>query len=1271
MAQFKLSMKNQHGATVLTDYDTMRTTGGLTFNEQLNLNVDGSTLSFSMLKYLYEASNKVVNVPAVSITYGTVIQLLMNNYRYDFAVTSIDYQFLSENLQLSFSAQDLFQFETARLGIGYTIVADTTDPEYLGAQPIDYWARKIVNENNLNWTYINIDQLNNDILLNYNDSATNELRTNIVDPTAEEDWITLPKTDTSTLNSVVSFECNNSNAYNALKQLASDNELFIWVDYSARNFGFVPLKNPIFNGYYFNPSNNLQQFSLRGDGSNLITVLNVTGPKDINNQEITLVPDLPGSIQSYILSDKWEQEYYFPDIYNSYTTDNEFLAQIQYVPWLENKLINLDFFTQDNLLLASEKQDIEYTLYNDLRWANGTMIVSWSAYITQYEKDYMDVNQQQINIESLIASMQADNEVLYDAVKNNNLTAIAYYDDTAAAKYISVLIPDGYYIDVIFDEQHTYRAIPAISASESGYIQAPVVTNNAIIPETFSYNVNPSEFNLKVGMTDTQLLCGEVNLTPRAIQILNYWPLSTFNAYRLIAPNIPEVDGYYQFQLLGIKNSLLDMTWYKWQGTSSTNTTTNNCHFGFDLYFHGPSFEYSVQLFLNNNNQFILSPSTFNNLKLLDYNFTDITTDTEVSVSSGNYTIKFKYQIQKYENFDPFDPSQDPTPILAGFTFKFKDITITNTTESIPQYTVTLDRFYLIPNTSRSINFNSTEYGQLGLYSWQDGSNAPRLQNQATNLYLDINSQLLLYSQYIILTPGTQYSYYWTDGSVDNSQYAIIQKGPVTIVLKDDANNVLSTMTIDENLEQNVLQSFYNVQLWTPTINSTIIAGLSDILNKYCTQYDGCRQLYLEYFQKFSNEWKRVLAPDYSVGRVYSTYYKIGVLPSGNDVLQIGQDWSATNTHVINSADINAWRNILSRSSGDILRSEIIQYCAQLASHLTEYWMVAYNAAQVLGYYLPQNWDCITEIENLSAGNTKQLNYVFVRENRYNDPPRWATEPRISTRFNLNIDEHNQTYIYTYKFFDTNQETELINNLTYDHTQLYYTPATAPLANDPYYYNLAYQVHNDVDDKIVLYQTTLKMLGNYYSIAADGKTPLTAEENLMAYLPTIDTFTPLLERWIHFLAQHTQYNLSAYYAALNKHNNIWQSLYTKYPGIFRESAYVNETAGNNHELYQAAKRELEKVSKPEFSYTLTGMDIYMHNSDFMPTRIKLGEQIRIDYQERDQVTTTLNNALREPLFITGIQHSLRDDGDYQFTVTTRSATDTMVQRFAKLLNFNR
>lgn len=138
-----------------------------------------------------------------------------------------------------------------------------------------------------------------------------------------------------------------------------------------------------------------------------------------------------------------------------------------------------------------------------------------------------------------------------------------------------------------------------------------------------------------------------------------------------------------------------------------------------------------------------------------------------------------------------------------------------------------------------------------------------------------------------------------------------------------------------------------------------------------------------------------------------------------------------------------------------------------------------------------------------------------------------------------------------------------------------------------------------------------------------------------------------------------------------EHDKIWQHLYSAYPGVFCETTYENNDAATSMDLYFAAKAQLTALNQPEFSYSLTGIDIYSRGDKLLLWNVKLGDQVRIDYVEDEANVQVIDAALQEPLYITSINHSLRDDGNYQFDVATRKATDTMVRRFARLLTLGR
>lgn len=60
--------------------------------------------------------------------------------------------------------------------------------------------------------------------------------------------------------------------------------------------------------------------------------------------------------------------------------DTNFLALANQVPWLENKLINFDYFLNSGMLSESEYQDIHRFLYDELRIVNGKLLVESQSY---------------------------------------------------------------------------------------------------------------------------------------------------------------------------------------------------------------------------------------------------------------------------------------------------------------------------------------------------------------------------------------------------------------------------------------------------------------------------------------------------------------------------------------------------------------------------------------------------------------------------------------------------------------------------------------------------------------------------------------------------------------------------------------------------------------------------------------------------------------------------------------------------------------------------
>lgn len=1054
MAQFSIYLNSPRGQFNLTNYDSVNgLLLGNTFNEQINLSVDDSSFVFSMLKYRYQASRKTVNELALRIEYGSIIRVEIEGKNYVFSVVNIDYTFLADNLQLTFTCQDAFQNYASKLGIGYTIEDDTNSINYIGAQSIDDWAYKIVRENNLDWTYVAIDSANKNMIMRIASAAAVAARDNIVAP---EDWEAIDaayidslRPNPATLNVTVSFSCSDSNAYEALKNLASQNELVIQTDYMTRRFWFAPRKSLIFNGYYVRPDNNLQELTLQGRGENLATVLNVVGGTDIDGNEITLIPNLPPKVQAFIESPEWLSSVYNPQLYASLyadesatvtAADSVFLRQIAAVPWLENKLINIDYFA-DRYLLSYEVSDVMNRLNNQLRIVNGRLMNASRHFFTEQEKWMQTITKLESEGELVTAHMVAD-------------------------------------IQYVYDQMFDIARLKQIKDSGTSNIQWPFW------------------MHLYEDKNGDQYYCCPLNTQRSDIRV--YGTLTNGGA---ISP-LPETP------------------------LPQLNSKTS----------------FSVDVVADAAALWLDDPSSFRRWS------------NRISLPQGINTHVL-------------------TSFIEALRFKQK-------IEALPtDPVIDLDTF----------------------------------------LQEKISAQESLYQ---LLLENT----YKFKQELETSLPFYVKMRKVGVITSSDTGKI---------------------------VTDTAYIEVNDRINM--VDADTFTQDQINYLYGYFTHLTATTAP---------------------------------NAHAT--------------------RSEIISLCASIEGSLTQYWKVMRSCGLKLGLFFPETWNCIDLLElcrdnTVSTAVTKwcssymeliPLRYIassdtYVLNSNYT-PPSLTTKK--DTPYKLRFYDQQKQILYPLRTL-----TSSINR-SHSNTDLNYQ-----LVTDTYddalrispYFGLYYAQRPNVlkESQILeLYRTKLKTpqiiyISNTYSTTTDSVICYTPCIELLSRLcnigtpgegftgwdvstrPLVAAFTPSMA--VPLFLVKREIASTNYYQYQLKHNIIWQKLYADYPGIFRESTYTDEASSNTTELYNAAVAQLDQLSHPEFAYTISALDIYMYNQDLLPINIQLGDQIRIDYQDEPTRFDSVNRALREALFVTGIRHTLRSDGDYQFTVETRRATDIMVQRFAQLLSGGR
>ena len=355
MANFKLFVKHNFNWIPITSFESNQkiSLSYATFNEKFSLSAhDVFDLTFDMIKFVHQAGIKKENGFFSILMHGTEIRLIdKDNKIYDGVVTNISYTFEQENTLASYKVQDKFSYELSNRNLGYSIKND--DENFIGALKLDSWARKIVKECRIHWNYNNVDAQNSEILRILNND--------------------------STFNSFATFSCENVSAFDALKILGDTYGMQLRVDYSDRSFGFIPVKNPIDRGFRMNPYSNLTNLGLTTDSQSQITIMNVLGGEDYLGNPITILSEIPPTILNYFHTEYWKTSKYDNNLYNSLATEGSqeelaFLETVNHIPWLENKLINFEYFNDSFLMTDAEKDELYNLFYNDLRIINGQLI---------------------------------------------------------------------------------------------------------------------------------------------------------------------------------------------------------------------------------------------------------------------------------------------------------------------------------------------------------------------------------------------------------------------------------------------------------------------------------------------------------------------------------------------------------------------------------------------------------------------------------------------------------------------------------------------------------------------------------------------------------------------------------------------------------------------------------------------------------------------------------------------------------------------------------
>jgi len=296
-----------------------------TYGEKFAKHQNGQRdLSFTLDRMLLQDNEWIENPYARFMQIGTQLCLEDKyNNQYLFTITDIKYTFKLNNISYNITCQDTFSYQLTRQQEGYEITNNNSDIDFIGAKNIDWWAKKIINECHIAYTYL---PLTSGL---YQSNEDNHPYVVTTDSEYDGHLLKLIKPVFSRLQDAELFETfpfsGSGNAASILISLGEQLGLVINTfehnqpdtNKVVRYFWFEPAKNNQISGLQYSPFDSVQQFGLSHKGSALTTILNVSGPT-YDNELITLLPDISPFFVQLFQSPLWSHSAYHGNMYDDF-----------------------------------------------------------------------------------------------------------------------------------------------------------------------------------------------------------------------------------------------------------------------------------------------------------------------------------------------------------------------------------------------------------------------------------------------------------------------------------------------------------------------------------------------------------------------------------------------------------------------------------------------------------------------------------------------------------------------------------------------------------------------------------------------------------------------------------------------------------------------------------------------------------------------------------------------------------------------------------------
>lgn len=436
-------------------YPERTRTFSYTYEESISLHQNGQAeFSFKMDNFIIQQNEWIQNPFIDAIVNGSQIAVTSLDETRIFTVKKIGASFSANNCTYSYTCQDSFSYQLSRQNKGYTINNDSTSDDFIGAKTIDYWADKICTECHIPYHYIPlkkplflVDNLGTTEVSSTANNVTQVLKTKYSEENESEYFETI-------IFSVSSSSANEAlislgekygmqlKVYEYLGQDISTNQYFI-----KRYIWFFPLKDgDHLSGWTYNPSSNIQSFSLTQSAENLSTVLNVNS-NESNDDLISLFPPLPPFFSKVYGSTYWLNSTYYSgyfsqlcQYYTEFFTENliKIDKRVEKVTSLDGRLEDYSLFLFNRKVISSERLN-RLKLYNKISFNNSDVysfctsgdLYSYSninGWLLAYQKD-----------ETSTWIYYTDEDEISEEVWNNLLTYLTTEDKVSYQFAVAIL----------------------------------------------------------------------------------------------------------------------------------------------------------------------------------------------------------------------------------------------------------------------------------------------------------------------------------------------------------------------------------------------------------------------------------------------------------------------------------------------------------------------------------------------------------------------------------------------------------------------------------------------------------------------------------------------------------------------------------------------------------------------------------------------------------------------------------------------------------------